>query len=205
MGILPCLGFQHWGCVWYVCVVVWDSGGVKWKELIWRLVLEPWLITGGEVEARLCNVRMRWRRGSRVLQCRADPCCKGARSSGVNYSQWQREWIRFTRAAAIAGEHTKGSEYEYRSLSKWTLHSRDALSLSSSVAHALKVSTGDSTWDHIYAQIAFACVGGWSTFLKTETIYSILQNTLQELFCSDKKKSNGVQSNTDFHIYFCVA
>lgn len=160
MGILQCLGFQHWGCVWYVCVVVWDGGGVKWKELIRRCVPEPWLITGREVEARLCSVRMRWRRWSRVLQYSADPCCKGARSYGVNYSQWQRERIRFTEAAGIAGEHTKGCEYEHRSFSKWTLCCRDALSLSYSVAHAIKVSTGDCTWDHIYAQIAFTCVSG---------------------------------------------
>jgi len=31
----------------------------------------------------------------------------------VNYSQWQRERIRFTWAAGTAGEHTKGSEYEH--------------------------------------------------------------------------------------------
>lgn len=107
--------------VLYVCVVVWDDGGVKWKELIRRCVPEPWLITGREVEAGLYRGRMSWKRRRRVLQYSADPCCKGARSSVVNYSQWQRERIRFTAAAGTAGEHTKGSEYEHRSFRKWTL------------------------------------------------------------------------------------
>lgn len=114
------------------------------------------------------SVRMRWKRGSCVLQYSTDPCCKGARSSGVNYSQWQQERIRFTGAAGIGGECTKESKYEHESFSKWTLHSGDSLSLSFSVEHALKVSTGDCMRDCIYAQIAFACVCGWSEMCRTQ-------------------------------------